>query len=91
MRRPHLSADVGQVLFGPATVMTADQPAAEMLHDLLGRKWAADLELERGCGIVPFEYRETNVVHATRFAAGLELLLLSPGPLPSGAPAERRA
>ena len=80
-RRPHLSADVGQVLFGPATVMTADQPAAEMLHDLLGRKWvAADLELERGCGIVPFEYRETNVVHAMQFVAGLELLLLSEDP-----------
>jgi formylmethanofuran dehydrogenase subunit A len=80
-RRPHLSADVGQVMFGLATVMTADQPAAEMLHDLLGRKWvAADLELERGCGIVPFEYRETNVVHATQFVAGLELLLLCADP-----------
>jgi formylmethanofuran dehydrogenase subunit A len=80
-RRSHLSADVGQVMFGPATIMTADQPAAEMLHELLGRKWvAADLELERGCGILPFEYRETNLVHATQFVAGLELLLLSEDP-----------
>jgi formylmethanofuran dehydrogenase subunit A len=80
-RRPHLSADVGQVMFGPAMVMTADQAAAEMLHDLLGRKWvAADLELEQGCGLLPFEYRERNLVHASQWAAGLELLLLSEDP-----------
>jgi formylmethanofuran dehydrogenase subunit A len=80
-RRPGLSADVGQVMFGPATTMTADARVGEMLHDLTGRKWVdADLELEGGCGIVPFEYREKNVVHATQWAVGLELLLLSPDP-----------
>jgi formylmethanofuran dehydrogenase subunit A len=33
-----------------------------------------------GCGIVPWEYRERNVVHALQWIAGLELLLLSPDP-----------
>lgn len=80
-RRPGFSADVGQVMFGPATTMTADARVGEMLHDLTGRKWVdADLELEGGCGIVPYEYRETNVVHATQWAVGLELLLLFPDP-----------
>lgn len=80
-RQPGHSADVGQVMFGPATTMTADVRVGEMLHDLTGRKWVdADLELEGGCGIVPYEYRETNVVHATQFVVGLELLLLSPDP-----------
>jgi len=80
-RSPALSADVGQVMFGPATVMTADAGAAERLHDLTGRRWVdADLELEGGCGILPFEYRERNAVHAAQFVAGLELMLLSSDP-----------
>ena len=77
----NLSADVGQVMFGPATTMTADVRVGQMLHELTGRKWVdADLELSGGCGIVPFEYRERNVVHAMQWAAGLELLLLSEDP-----------
>jgi formylmethanofuran dehydrogenase subunit A len=80
-RHPNLSADVGQVIFGPATTMTADSRVGEMLHDLTGHKWVdADLELEGGCGIVPYEYRERNAVHATQWAVGLELLLLSQDP-----------
>ena len=80
-RSANLSADVGQVVFGEATTMTADARVGEMLHDLTGRKWVdADLELEGGCGIVPYEYREKNLVHATQWAVGLELLLLSRDP-----------
>jgi formylmethanofuran dehydrogenase subunit A len=80
-RRANLSADVGQVLFGPAMAMSADSRALEMLHDLTGRKWAGiDLELDGGCGVIPYEYREKSVVHATQWAVGLELLLLSADP-----------
>jgi formylmethanofuran dehydrogenase subunit A len=80
-RNRNLSADVGQVMFGPAMAMTADARVGEMLHDLTGRKWVdSDLELEGGCGIVPYEYREKNLVHATQWAVGLELLLLSEDP-----------
>jgi formylmethanofuran dehydrogenase subunit A len=80
-RRANVSADVGQVLFGAALVMTADAGAAERLHDLTGRRWVdADLELGAGCGVLPFEYRERNVVHATQFVAGLELMLLAKDP-----------
>jgi len=80
-RSPHLSADVGQVVFGAATAMTADSRVGEMLHDLSGRKWVdADVELMPGCGIVPWEYRERSLVHAVQWIAGLELLLLSPDP-----------
>ena len=80
-RSPHLSADVGQVMFGPATTMTADVRVGQMLHELTGHKWVdADLELSGGCGIVPFEYRERNVVHGMQWAAGLELLLLGEDP-----------
>jgi formylmethanofuran dehydrogenase subunit A len=77
----NLSFDVGQVLFGPATVMTADEPAGWLLHRLTGRRWVnVDVEAETGCGIVPFEYRDRNRVHATQWAAGLELFLLARDP-----------
>jgi formylmethanofuran dehydrogenase subunit A len=80
-RERSLSADVGQVLFGPAIALTADLRAAEMVHELTGGRWAeSDVEAEGGCGAVPFEYRRGSVVHAMQFAAGLELLLLAQDP-----------
>src|SRR5262249_7055049 len=35
----NLSCDVGQVLFGETTSMTADGPVAQYLHRVTGRKW----------------------------------------------------
>jgi formylmethanofuran dehydrogenase subunit A len=78
---PEHSADVGQVMFGPATTMTADAPVSAVLRDITGGKWVnADVEAETGCGIVPFAYRERNYVHALQWGIGLELLLLSRDP-----------
>jgi formylmethanofuran dehydrogenase subunit A len=78
---PEHSADIGQVMFGPATTMTADAPVSAVLRDITGGKWVnADLEAETGCGIVPFEYRERNYVHALQWGIGLELFLLSSDP-----------
>jgi formylmethanofuran dehydrogenase subunit A len=78
---PEFSADVGQVMFGPATTMTADAPVSERLRDITGGKWVnADTEVETGCGIVPFTYREKNEVHALQWGIGLELFLLSRDP-----------
>lgn len=77
----NLSLDVGQVMFGAATVMTADEPAAYLLHRLTGKKWVnVDIEVETGCGILPFEYREKNRVHALQWVVGLELFLLASDP-----------
>jgi formylmethanofuran dehydrogenase subunit A len=78
---PEFSADVGQVMFGDATTMTADAPVSERLRDVTGGKWVnADTEVETGCGIVPFTYREKNYVHALQWGIGLELFLLSRDP-----------
>jgi formylmethanofuran dehydrogenase subunit A len=78
---PEFSADVGQVMFGSATTMTADAPVSERLRDITGGKWVnADAEVETGCGIVPFTYREKNYVHALQWGIGLELFLLSRDP-----------
>jgi formylmethanofuran dehydrogenase subunit A len=78
---PNITADVGQVMFGKATAMTADAPLAYMLRRISGNKWAnADTEFESGCGIVPFSYQERVYMHALQWAIGLELFLLSKDP-----------
>jgi formylmethanofuran dehydrogenase subunit A len=78
---PEVSADVGQVMFGPAMTMTADAPVSAILRDITHGRWVnADTEAETGCGIVPFAYRERNYVHALQWGIGLELFLLSRDP-----------
>ncbi|HYU08521.1 MAG TPA: formylmethanofuran dehydrogenase subunit A [Gemmatimonadales bacterium] len=76
-----VSVDVGQVMFGPATTVTADPPVGYLLHASSGRKWVnVDVELETGCGIVPYSYREKGAVASLQWAVGLELFLLATDP-----------
>jgi formylmethanofuran dehydrogenase subunit A len=76
-----LSADVGQVMFGPAMTITADGPVEYLLHQSSGRRWVnIDIELETGCGIVPFLYKDKAAVSSLQWAIGLELFLLSADP-----------
>ncbi|HYF40431.1 MAG TPA: formylmethanofuran dehydrogenase subunit A [Gemmatimonadales bacterium] len=80
-RHPEISVDVGQVMFGPATTITADGPVEYLLHKSSGRRWVnIDIELETGCGIVPFVYKDKAAVSALQWAIGLELFLLSEDP-----------
>jgi formylmethanofuran dehydrogenase subunit A len=72
-----VTCDVGQVLFGETTSMTADGPVGEYLHRVTGRKWLShDVELETGCGVVPIEYSDRNFVHALQWCIGLEWFLM---------------
>lgn len=76
-----VSVDVGQVMFGPATTVTADSPVEHLLYTSSGRKWVnVDIELESGCGIVPYTYKEKAAVAALQWAVGLELFLLATDP-----------
>ncbi len=78
---PEITADVGQVMFGPAMTMTADAHVSAVLRDLSGGKWLNhDTEVETGCGIVPYRYRAGNYVHALQWGIGLELFLLGKDP-----------
>ena len=78
---PEISIDVGQVMFGAATTITADGPVEYLLHKSSGRKWVnIDIELETGCGIVPILYKDKAAVSALQWAVGLELFLLSKDP-----------
>jgi len=77
----HLTTDAGAVLFGDAVTITADGPWQHLLYQLTGRKWGnLDVENETGCGIVPYVYKDRNLVNAVQWAVGLELLLLIDDP-----------
>jgi formylmethanofuran dehydrogenase subunit A len=77
----NLTTDAGAVLFGTTVTITADGPWQHLLYKLTGRKWGnLDVENETGCGIVPYTYREKNLVNAVQWAVGLELLLLIDDP-----------
>ena len=63
------------------TTLTADAPLEYLLHKSSGRKWVnVDIELETGCGIVPYTYKEKAAVAALQWVVGLELFLLSADP-----------
>jgi formylmethanofuran dehydrogenase subunit A len=76
-QHPELTVDVGQVLFGETTCMTADGPLGHYLAQVTGRKWVnVNIEAESGCGIVPITYHDKKFVHALQWAIGLEWFLL---------------
>lgn len=76
-----VTCDVGQVIFGDATTMTADGPWQHTLYKLSGNKWAnSDVEMETGAGIVPYKFKKRNVVNAIQWTIGLEVMLLTEDP-----------
>jgi len=76
-RNSHAEIDMGQILFGDTTTMTADGSFQYLLHLLSGNKWVnSDVEAESGAGIVPFNYRRKNYVNAIQWGIGLELALM---------------
>ena len=80
-RCPGVTADVGQVVFGPALTLSADGPLEHLLYRLTGSRYVnIESECEGGCGFVPLEYRPRSLVHAFQWALGMELMLLNPDP-----------
>jgi len=77
----NITVDVGQVMFGPTTIMTGDSEVGYYLQKLGGVRWFnGDVELESGCGIAPIEYKNKSLVHALQWAIGLEWYLLVDDP-----------
>ena len=80
-QNPNISIDVGQVVFGKTTTITADGPFEYSLHKMTGSKWYnGDVECEDGCGVVPYDYKRKSFVNCVQWAAGLELFLLVDNP-----------
>ncbi|RLI09561.1 formylmethanofuran dehydrogenase subunit A [Candidatus Bathyarchaeota archaeon] len=77
----HVSIDMGAVVPGDTTTMTADGPFQYGLYELTGNKWINhDVETETSSGIVPYRYRRKSLVNAVQWAIGLELALLVKDP-----------
>jgi len=74
---PQISIDVGQVMFGQTVTASGDTMRQYANSGLASpRKWiGADIELDAGCGVVPFRYREQSYVNALQWAIGLEIFL----------------
>ncbi len=72
-----VTVDMGQVIFGHTTTMTADGPFEFALFKLAKTRWInKDVEIETGGGIVPITYRPKSPVNAVQWATGLEFGLL---------------
>lgn len=80
-RAEDVTVDLGQVVFGDTTTMTADGPFEFYLSSLTGMKWSnLDVEDETGGGVVPYIYRSSSAVNAVQWAIGLELALCIKNP-----------
>ncbi len=95
-RNPNVTIDVGQVMFGQTVTISGDT-----MHQYANGRLArprktalVDIECEAGCGVVPFRYRNRQLVHSLQWAIGLELFLMIDDPArvflttdhPNGAP-----
>jgi formylmethanofuran dehydrogenase subunit A len=74
---PHLTIDVGQIMFGQTVTLSGDT-----MHQFANRRHARprkavfqDLECQAGCGVLPFRYRQEQYVHGLQWTIGLELFL----------------
>lgn len=77
----YVTLDLGQIVFGDATTMTADGPFQYILYSLTKNKWVnADVETETSAGIVPYKFKKKNYVNAIQWSIGLELTLLAKDP-----------
>lgn len=93
---PHITADVGQVLFGQTVTISGDVMRQFNARGVAGpAKWVTtDIECDGGGGIVPYRYKSANFINTLQWAIGLELFLLVDNPWrvffttdsPNGAP-----
>jgi len=80
-KNKNVTVDMGQVVFGETTTLTADAPFEHYLGMISHGRWSnVDVENEAGGGVVPYNYRRKNPVNAIQWACGLELALLVDDP-----------
>jgi len=78
---PYTTIDMGQVIFGRVTTMTADADFEYVLYHLTRFKWASsDTETDSAAGIVPYVYKKKSYVNTIQWTIGLETALLSNDP-----------
>jgi formylmethanofuran dehydrogenase subunit A len=74
---PHVSADVGQIMFGQTVTCSGDNMTQHRNAGFGNPKKSVimDIECDAGCGVVPFKYKDKNFVNALQWAIGLEVFL----------------
>ncbi|MBU4266314.1 MAG: formylmethanofuran dehydrogenase subunit A [Candidatus Altiarchaeales archaeon] len=71
-----ISIDLGQVVYGDVTTMTADAPFEFGLSLINRQKWSnGDIENETSGGVVPYYYSRKSGVNSVQWTIGLELAL----------------
>ena len=71
-----ISIDLGQVVYGDVTTMTADAPFEFGLSLINRQKWSnGDIENETSGGVVPYYYNRKSGVNSVQWTIGLELAL----------------
>ncbi len=94
-RRPNVTIDIGQVMFGQTVTVSCDVMRQFTARDQARpRKWVIWDGEASGGGIVPYKYSARSFYNAVQWAVGLELFLLVNDPWrvffttdhPNGAP-----
>jgi formylmethanofuran dehydrogenase subunit A len=95
-KKPNISIDVGQVLFGQTCTASGDSMRQYAISRNAHPKKSVimDIECDAGCGVVPMRYRDKSFVNALQWVIGLETFLLFEDPWriflttdhPNGAP-----
>jgi formylmethanofuran dehydrogenase subunit A len=81
VRNPNVTADIGQVMFGPTVTISSDVLTQfNARGHAKPKKWSVSDGDSNGGGIVPFTYRRRSKVNALQWAIGLELFLLIDDP-----------
>jgi len=76
-----LTVDMGQMIFGNATTMTADGPVQYRNSTTFKARWGnGDVELEDTSGVTPLYYSPQVYFYGVMWAMGLELALLTKDP-----------
>ncbi len=81
-KNKNVTADVGQVMFGPTCTISSDT-----LIQFKGRKWATPKKWTvrdgdaNGGGVVPFNYKAASKIAALQWAIGMELFLAIDDPM----------
>ena len=78
---PNITADIGQVVFGPTVTVSADELTQFNARARANPKRWMIVDAEgNGGGVVPYVYRRRSHVNALQWAIGLELFLLIDDP-----------
>lgn len=80
-RNRNVTADIGQVMFGPTVTISSDVLTQfNARGHAKPKRWSVSDGDANGGGIVPFTYRRRSKVNALQWAIGLELFLLIDDP-----------